>query len=496
MWNQTCLHPSGQRGAVSAALALGLLALVHLPSAGAALDYRPLDHEAQGIQQEVLEIGADAYTAADAARAGPAERQDALGTLVRLLALQRQGQAQGDEDEVNRARLEFDYGLHEDALALLNRLSDRAIGPSARDRFRLALAKTWAERGDLDRAADMLSQLSAVQGSAEQAERSLLQAGILMAKERNAEAAALLENVQSPPEWAAYARFNRAAALARAGRGDAAASVLESLGRIESTDQEMLALRDKANIALGFLRLAGRQPGPAKDAFNRVRLDSPFSTKALYGLGWSDFEQGNVARALIPWNELQQRRVTDSTVQEVWLMVPYAQWRSGAYRDAVQSYREAVSLLVDDLKQFDTLAADARTGALVNALIAANTGDLPGGAITLPGGYPVPYLIGLTMDGRYVEAFTTYRHLRDQQQRLDQWAKRLQGSGVHADLQTRIAAAQSRLSRALAAHEAFLGDLAQSWVEPYRRRTERLQLRAREELARLLDEIALGAGRK
>jgi len=473
---------------VPVALTFGLLVFTQF-SAAATPDYRALDREAQGIQQEVIDIGAEVYIATGSAAAG--ERQDALSTLVRLLADQRQGRAEGDAD-LSRARLELDYGLHEDAAALFGRISDHAMGPSARDRFRLALAKTWIERGDLDRAADVLSQMNTAQGSAEQAERTLLQARILMAKERNAEAAALLDNVSSPQDWNAYARFNRAAALARAGRNDAAASVLETLGRVDSTDREVLALRDKANIALGFMRLAARQPGPAKEAFNRVRLDSPFSAQALYGLGWADFEQGDVPRALIPWGELRQRRVSDPTVQEVWLMVPFAQWRSGAYRDAVQRYREAISQFDHDLKQFDTFMASAKSGDLLNALVAVNGGAAAG--ITLPSGYAA-YLLGLTADDRYVAAFTAYCHLREQRQRLESWSKRLEAIDARADLAPRIAAVRSRLDHALAAHEAFLSDLSQIWLEPNRRRTERLQIRAREELARLLDEIAMGANR-
>jgi tetratricopeptide (TPR) repeat protein len=468
-----------------AALAVALgswLSVFAVPAAAADPDYRPLDRESQALQNDVLAIGAEVYASLGAPPAGQADDFDAL---VRLIAGQREGGAgtEGEDIQLKRALLEAEYGLPEDAARLLGALPERG----AWDRLRLALAKAWIDRGELDRAWRMLAQTGGAAGSDEQAERALLQARILMTRGRDPEAAATLDGIQSPPEWAAYARFNRAVALSRANQNEAAAAALETLGKTESVDQEVLALRDKANIALGFLRLARQQPGPAGDAFNRVRFDSPLSVQALYGLGWAEFEQGNFPRALIPWNELQQRRVADPAVQAVWLMIPYAQWRLGAYRDAVQRYREAVDAFDRDLQQSDALSADVRGGTLLNALSAGGAGE----SAAVP-----PPLLETVADARFALALDAYHHLSDQQRRLEDWSRRLAVRGSRPDLQARIAAVQPRLADALSAHRAFLDELALAGLERERQRTERFQLRAREELARLLDDIAIGAERR
>ena len=78
----------------------------------------------------------------------------------------------------------------------------------------------------------------------------------------------------------------------------------------------MTSLRDKANLALGYAFLQDDQPLAAKPALQRVRLEGPFSNKALLGVGWADAELENYSRALVPWMALRGRNLLDSAVQE------------------------------------------------------------------------------------------------------------------------------------------------------------------------------------
>ncbi|NIW25563.1 MAG: hypothetical protein GWN29_13900, partial [Gammaproteobacteria bacterium] len=64
----------------------------------------------------------------------------------------------------------------------------------------------------------------------------------------------------------------------------------------------------------------------------RVRLEGPFSNKALLGVGWADAERGDYRAALSPWLELRQRNIIDPAVQESLLAVPYAFSQLGADR--------------------------------------------------------------------------------------------------------------------------------------------------------------------
>ena len=63
---------------------------------------------------------------------------------------------------------------------------------------------------------------------------------------------AALSAWHGPPDWTAYAEFNLGVALVRKGRLPDAIPHLDQVGRMETSSEELLALRDKANLALGF----------------------------------------------------------------------------------------------------------------------------------------------------------------------------------------------------------------------------------------------------
>ena len=78
--------------------------------------------------------------------------------------------------------------------------------------------------------------------------------------------------------------------MARDGRVDEAERILDELGRIEPYNEELSALRDKANLALGYAYLQAGDAKAARKPLQRVRLNGPFSNKALLGVGWADAE--------------------------------------------------------------------------------------------------------------------------------------------------------------------------------------------------------------
>ena len=60
--------------------------------------------------------------------------------------------------------------------------------------------------------------------------------------------------------------FNLGVALVRSGRTEAAAAILDELGDIDPWNEELMALRDKANLALGYAMLQDGRPQLAKGA--------------------------------------------------------------------------------------------------------------------------------------------------------------------------------------------------------------------------------------
>jgi hypothetical protein len=135
----------------------------------------------------------------------------------------------------------------------------------------------------------------------------MLQAQLLIDNAQHEQAIALLSNWRGRDAWANYAKFNLGVALVRSGKVNDAAKILNQLGKLDPLNEELASLRDKANLALGYAYLQDRQPLAAKAPLQRVRLDGPFSNKALLGVGWADAENDNYRRALVPWMELGNR---------------------------------------------------------------------------------------------------------------------------------------------------------------------------------------------
>src|SRR5690606_4266190 len=135
---------------------------------------------------------------------------------------------------------------------------------------------------------------------AEAAERVHLQANALMHLQRYDEAIAVLSAWNSGSSWLQFARFNLGVALVRSDRLDEGARWLDQVGRIVTTSEELLALKDKANLALGFAYLQAGQADAAMPLLMRVRLNGPQSSRALLGLGWALAAAGRHEEALTP----------------------------------------------------------------------------------------------------------------------------------------------------------------------------------------------------
>jgi len=357
-------------------------------------------------------------------------QQDYFAALTHLLGAQEQERIEtGGDTDLLRVGIELTYGLHDNAYAVFKRSLDDHVTPAARDRIWLSLAEIWQRRGYLDRADDALARIGDGLGKGGRAEQALLKAHIQMARGSNADAALILATVPSvAPDWSAYLRYNQAVALRRAGLSESANSALEDLGTVKSTNAEVLALRDRANIALGFAYLKAQAPAAAKEVLERVRLDSPFADQALLGLGWAEFNGGNYYNALISWTELRNRGMSDATNYEARILVPYAQRRLHAYREAVEQYRAAVTDFDADLRRLDAIIAEVKNGKLIDRLLAddAAEGALPQ---DVAGARAMPYLVDLLASNEFQDALATYRNLKHLENHLDTWSTDLSAFG-------------------------------------------------------------------
>src|SRR5260221_1478247 len=268
--------------------------------------------------------------------------------------------------------LYLSLGMHNEAGRRFAALLTDKVPAALRNRAWFYLAKVWYARSYYDRSEESLGHISGDLTPALEAERQHLLVNVLMRQNRFDEAATLLARWQGPADWMAFARFNLGVALVRQNRMDEGAPFLASVGTMPAASSEMLALRDKANLALGYAWLQAKNPAAARVALDRVRLAGPYSTRALLGVGWADAALGQYREALTPWTELHNRNLLDAAVQESYLAVPYAYGKLNANAQSAELYESAISSFNAEAQRIDAAVARVGEGHMLEDLLGAD----------------------------------------------------------------------------------------------------------------------------
>jgi hypothetical protein len=370
--------------------------------------------------------------------------------IVRLLAAQQQSQLENhvDESELLLGGLYLSYGHHLYAAEIFERLLAGNVEPEIRDRIWFFLAKIWHQRGYLTESQNALNNIQGELPKALESERHMMQAQILIDEREYERAIALLQAWKGKTEWASYAKFNLGVAMVRNGQVDAGAQILDDLGNLDPYNEELSSLRDKANLALGYAYLQEGKPIAAKPPLQRVRLEGPFSNKALLGVGWADAEKDNFRRALVPWMELRGRDLLDSAVQESMLAIPYAMAKLDSISQAADHYLNAVEAFYEETNRIDRTIDDIENGALLNDFLEQDRLETTGWywkLDELPEGPESRYLFHLLATHSFQEGLKNYRDLGYLRRNLQGWQKNI---GVYRNmLDTRELAYAERLPR-------------------------------------------------
>ncbi|MCH7829579.1 MAG: tetratricopeptide repeat protein [Proteobacteria bacterium] len=378
-------------------------------------------------------------------------QEDYFPAIVRLLAAQQQQQLRGHavEAELLLGGMYLSYGHHLEAADIFERMLADNVSSKVRDRTWFFLAKIWFQRGYFNKSLDALNNIKGDLPVALRREALLLRAQILIGAGEYDRAIGLLQNWQGETEWASYARFNIGVALVRSGRVAAARELLDDLGNLNPFNEELASLRDRANLALGYALLQDDQPAAAKALLQRVRLEGPFSNKALLGVGWADSEMQHYQRALVPWMELRGRDLLDSAVQESLLAIPYAMAKLDAISQAADHYLNAIEAFYEEANRLDRTMGYIESGDMFDKFLSddplATTGwywQLE----ELPEGPEARYLFHMLATHEFQEGLKNFRDLNYLQRNLDSWQANIEVYGNM--LETRMEAYDDRLPRA------------------------------------------------
>lgn len=414
-------------------------------------------------------------------------QDDNFEALTRLLAYDRWGRLPHHhaEAELLAGGLYLSLGMHNEAGERFSRLLTPTTPPGVRNRAWFYLGKVWYARGYDDKAEHALRSVTGLLPPELEAEKTHLLANVLMHGGRYDEAVQLLDGFRGRADWVAYARFNLGVALVRKGQLADADRYLTSVGEMAADTPELLALKDKANLALGFAYLQADQPANAKVVLERVRLDGPLSNKALLGAGWANAALGDFRGALAPWLELRDRNLLDAAVQEAWLAVPYAYGKLGANAQAAEYYETAMREFDKEDVSLGKAIDGLRSSRLLDDLL-ANEGDGRQGWFwqlkKLPDAPQSRYLYAVLAGHDFQEGLKNYRDLEFMNQRLATW------SGSMAAFDDMVEARQKAYAARVPRADALLATAAPERIE-----RERGELESRlDSIERTHDAAALG----
>lgn len=233
-----------------------------------------------------------------------------------------------------------------------------------------------------------------------------------------------------------YLAFNLGAAYFTSGEVKKGEKLIRKIGEDQYDSEDMLSLRDKSNIVLGYYYLREVKPDEAVAVLENVRLDGPFSNKALLGLGWAYSQLNKFRKALVPWLTLAEKSALDVTVQEAKLASAFAYRQLGAERKAMLSYKKSIDEYESVKKYYQHEISNAFNHNIFSSLVNrkrnddfATTQALKKLIKTREG----EVLFDLLSEEKFQQLFSDYRDLRQLQDKLAQWRHEIERMHITLD---------------------------------------------------------------
>lgn len=384
-----------------------------------------------------------------------------------------------EESELLVGDMELSYRMHQRVGRAMQRLLDKSVHDSIRDRAAFRLARIAFKKSAYD---DALQYLDAIGKSAPAEltqQAALLRGQALIALERYPQAIEVLKPVQGASALTGYAAYNLGVAYTEAGDPASAFLYLNKVGTMNTGDRELSALRDKANLTIGAALLKAGKAAEARPYLERVQIKSAFANKALLWVGWSSAGEGKYEQALVPWMLLRQRDITDVAVQEALLAAPYGFGQLKAYGKSAVLYGEAVDKIDREISRLDDSMRSIREGKFLKAMLSEEAKHQEQWLFKLGSVKDAPetrYLRNLMAGHAFNESYQNYRELDQLRRNLE---RGLQDVAAYQDLlqlrrrhyaplldqtDSAYARAQKRLATALSRRDvlaASLGKLLQ-----------------------------------
>ena len=319
---------------------------------------------------------------------------------------------------------ELSYRMHQRAGRAIKSVLEGNVDQQIRNEAAYRLARIYVQKDDPKNALSTIEKITGKIPEKIRDDELFLRAQIYMLSGKFEDAIKILQGLQGNKQFEGFSTYNLGIALIQNGQELKGFEQLDKAGQINSDDEGALAIRDKANMFMGNRLIAAGKPALAKQFLDRVRLNGPFSNKALLGSGWTDMALEKYDRALVPWSILIKRNVTDKAVQESLLGTPYAYSRLGLHGRAALFYGSALEAFGSELGKLDASIKSIREGKFLLALFREELKQDKNWVVKLrelPESPDTYYLLELMASNDFQEALQNYFDLDDLRSRLEVW---------------------------------------------------------------------------
>ena len=338
--------------------------------------------------------------------------------------------------------LELQYRMNQRAGRAIQAVLGKGIDLATRNQAAFALAKVFYKKNDpvstlyaLDLIRDELDKtryqekyslkvLLGTEPETFKTEVAYLRALANIDTGQFSKAVEILQSLKNDNFVEGYVLYNLGIALMQSGKDQEGLSILDELGAKQFDDEGLLALKDKTNLKLAYIYLEKANAKQAKKYFERVRLDGPYSNRALLGSGWVSVAEGRFDRALIPWSILHKRAETNYSVQEVLMAVPYAYGKLSAYGNAANQYSHAMDIFASEVASLDDSIKTIRKGKFLVALLDEKSNKDENWVVNLrklPDSPETRYILALMASHDFQQSYKNYKDLAALRHHIDKW---------------------------------------------------------------------------
>ncbi len=329
-----------------------------------------------------------------------------------------------NDAEFSVGDFELSYRMHLRAGRAFKAVLEGHVEPAVRNEAAFRLARLYLQK---DQPADALTALNRIEGKIPEGIRddlNFVRANTYMAVGRFSDAVKVLRGMQNAKGYEGFAIYNLGMALLRSGQEQDGLRTLGQAGQISSNEPGALAIKDKANLFLGNRLLESKKPEPAKQFLERVRLKGPYSERALLAWGWAEANMQHYDRGLVPWGILAKRNVTDKTVQEAMLAVPYAYGKLNLHGKAALAYGSALEAFGNEMNKLAASSKSIQDGKFLQALVREELKQDKNWVVklrSLPESPETYYLLDLMASHEFQQSLQNYLDLEELRKHFSLW---------------------------------------------------------------------------